>query len=529
MNASWRHALGVLLLAGLLFFFWRSARLGWLAWQTAETGRQAAAALQSDAGQAPAQLALFASSLDTLNREVQPLAPALRLLANLPDQGRLLAAAPDLTAAAAQLGSHLPWLLGMDAPRTYLVLVQNNHELRATGGFISAFGRLTIAQGRIAALQFVDSYTVFSSQSEYPPAPQPMQDYMGIQLQVARDANWSPDLPTTAAALLPLYTQDTGVTVDGVLTLDIYALKHLVAAMPGLRVEGVNEPLTPENLQAALMALWDQPLAAEAGAGAAAGQEGEGAIEWWLRRKDFIGQVAAAMQQRLPGIGENPADPAVLLGAVWAAFQDRSLQLWVKEPAAQATLAGLGWDGSLRPPAQGDFLAVVDSNLGYNKANAAVERRVDYQVDWSGEAGEVTLTLTYTHGATAGVAHCDGVPRYGDSYADLIDRCYFDYIRVYAPPGSRLRDIRGVRPDSGVSMAAEGGLQQFAGYMILPPNQSKTVTFVYTLPPEITAGSYRLRIQRQSGAPPLPVTVTMHGTTTAAMIAQNVWDWAPGK
>ena len=44
---------------------------------------------------------------------------------------------------------------------------------------------------------------------------------------------------------------------------------------------------------------------------------------------------------------------------------DRSLQLWVRDPATQKTLAALGWDGSLQPAAGADFLAVVDSNLGY--------------------------------------------------------------------------------------------------------------------------------------------------------------------
>lgn len=66
-----------------------------------------------------------------------------------------------LAQVALQLGPQMPWLLGMDEPRHYLVMVQNNHELRATGGFISSIGLLTLEQGKISNLEFADSYEFY--------------------------------------------------------------------------------------------------------------------------------------------------------------------------------------------------------------------------------------------------------------------------------------------------------------------------------------------------------------------------------
>ena len=40
----------------------------------------------------------------------------------------------------------VPSLLGVDEPRTYLIIAQNNDELRATGGFISGVGTVTFTQ-----------------------------------------------------------------------------------------------------------------------------------------------------------------------------------------------------------------------------------------------------------------------------------------------------------------------------------------------------------------------------------------------
>ena len=73
----------------------------------------------------------------------------------------------------ARLGPSLPWLLGMEGPRTDLVLVQNSHELRATGGFIAAVGRVSVDGGRLTDFDFEDSYALYSDRGTYPPAPLP--------------------------------------------------------------------------------------------------------------------------------------------------------------------------------------------------------------------------------------------------------------------------------------------------------------------------------------------------------------------
>ncbi|MDQ3250315.1 MAG: DUF4012 domain-containing protein, partial [Chloroflexota bacterium] len=137
---------------------------------------------------------------------------------NVVSSTRSTALAPSLLPlfdSGLRLGPALPSLLGLHEPKTYLILVQNNHELRATGGFISALGTLTLDKGRVAALDFTDSYNLYRDDAQYPLPPAPMQRYMGIPLLLLRDANWSPDLPTTAKLIRALYAQDTGVMIDG--------------------------------------------------------------------------------------------------------------------------------------------------------------------------------------------------------------------------------------------------------------------------------------------------------------------------
>src|SRR5690606_12016020 len=112
-----------------------------------------------------------------------------------------------------------PDLLGVGNTRTYLILAQNNQELRATGGFLTAVGRVTVADGRIVEIDFVDSYDASISRTDLslPRAHQPVQQYMVIEIMLLRDANWSPDFHTTANIARTIYSQQTGRTIDGVI------------------------------------------------------------------------------------------------------------------------------------------------------------------------------------------------------------------------------------------------------------------------------------------------------------------------
>lgn len=420
-----------------------------------------------------------------------------------------------------QLGPELPRLLGMEQPQTYLVLVQNNHELRGTGGFISAVGRLTLDRGKVTDLDFVDSYALYRSDGLYPPPPAPMARYMNLPVLVLRDANWSPDFPTVAQMVRVLYRNETGIEVDGIVTVDLNAVKRIFGALGTLEVPGFEEPITGENIEAQIVRLWERP----AGGEVSLGESDLG--EWWSQRKEFIPRLTEAA---LAKVQQGGANPLQLAAAALQALEDRSIQVWLKNGVAAAAMQERGWDGRLQGADGGDFLAVVDANLGYNKADAAIQRAVDYQVSWpngAGQPGQATLTLTYTHPVDADDPGCDLTPRYGKDYADLVARCYFDYVRVYVPAGSELIEATGVDSDSVESRRGEQRTQVFSGYFILPPRERKTVTFTYTLPAALQPDTYQLRVQRQSGTAPLPLTVTVQGSALSLLVDGRVWN-GPG-
>lgn len=412
----------------------------------------------------------------------------------------------------------LPDLLGADGPRTYLVIAQNNQELRATGGFISGVGELRVAGGRLegstggqGGLDFRDSYAVDNLAVPHEVAPDDFQHVLMGDLIFFRDANWHPDFATSARRALEIYARDQGVEADGVVALDLSALRLLVDAAGPLTVAGVVEPVDGGNVMRVIQGQWSQPV----------GSDGE---DWWLHRKDFMGDVAAALIGRLRE--PQGVDPAALVSAVKRALDEKHLLVYLPDPEAAALLRARNWDGALPAPGlAGDFLMLVDSNAGFNKVDARIERSLHYQVDLAAAGpSRAHVAVTYRHGGKKPVGDCVQEARYGDAYEDMLERCYWDYARLYVPGGSRLMQGPELPAGPAGSLAARSGTSPplepaleagnraiWTAFFSLAPGQEQTVAWQYELPAEVTLSrpdgllEYRLRAAKQAGTEAVPL------------------------
>ena len=416
-----------------------------------------------------------------------------------------------------RLAPHLPALLGADGPRRYLIMAQNEDELRATGGFLTGAGVVTVENGRIVDLSFLDSNYVdnyWVKPYDFP--PQPLYDHMGLEMLLFRDANYWPDFPTSARKAMDLYAYGRDVApLDGAIAIDQEFLRLLVEATGPIPIPDSDQTINADNLLQTLRQARDI-------------QEGQELGKWVEDRKAFLGGFAAAIRARVES-DFGDIDLPKLARNMAAAADGRHLSLYLRDPDAAAALTETGWDGRLPSAPPGDFLMVVDSNMGYNKVNLLVERALSYEVDLGPQA-EATLSVLYTHTGEPNDEPCyQGVEAefaQAASYLALADKCYWNYLRVYAPGGSVLRassshsvpgeTLFNGRPWDGAAqtVAEQPGLTTFANFFLLARAAELSTMFQYTLPAGVIQSEdgetvYRLSIYKQPGTRPEQLTVAV--------------------
>ena len=101
-----------------------------------------------------------------------------------------------LLATGVQTVDFLMYFLGHESPKKYLLVGQNDDEIRATGGFIGVVAELTLDKGELTGLIFYDTTTVDSLPYDTNPLPpEAIYRYLWMGKLLFCDGNWNPPLP----------------------------------------------------------------------------------------------------------------------------------------------------------------------------------------------------------------------------------------------------------------------------------------------------------------------------------------------
>ncbi len=305
-----------------------------------------------------------AARLDTSLRRVravdQPflLPPVDRAVAEFQDRVERTLPQADQAAAAARLAGSL---LGADGSRRYFLAIQNNAELRGTGGFIGSFGELIAEDGRLrlARLGRVDDLrSPFGSSGRLSlPVPEEVSRRYGQYGLDWKHVNMSPDFPTVAGIIAELYPQSGGAPVDGVISIDAVGLAGLLEL-----VGPVTTTRWPEAVSAA------NAVRIVAHDSAALNSDD---------RSRFLSELTDATFQRFAH--GDIGDVSSILRVLGEAASGRHVSAYFSRPAEQQLATDLGIAGAV-PAVAGDSLLVVNNNATGNKADYYLTRRLRYQV-----------------------------------------------------------------------------------------------------------------------------------------------------
>lgn len=409
-----------------------------------------------------------------------------------------------------------PQLLGSgnEGPQTYLILMQNEDELRATGGFLTAAGSAVVLDGKLISIQIESSELVDDPGKPYPIPPWQFEEFMNIHMLLFRDSNWWTNFPTSASWAEYFYSYGKSTSADGIIALDMQTAVRLLEVLGPVRVENVSLPISHENVL-------DYMRSAEE-------KRPKGVIGTW-DRKQFISRLAKPLLEKiLNARGQTWTELAPVLLEL---LDEKHILLQFDHEEAAAFLERMSWDGAVRIPENSDFLMAVDTNMGYNKSNAIMKLDMQYRADLSDPLAPAgNLAITQVNLSTQANVLCEPyftnrfirppAPR-GEIPDPVynIDECHWGYLRTYLPAGTELRRSTPMEIAAEATMLGETipartddlgsedipNAQVFGMLVLTPAGQATTSELEYTLPSTVVtqnedgSWTYRLKLQKQPG------------------------------
>ncbi|ABK04584.1 conserved hypothetical protein [Arthrobacter sp. FB24] len=180
-------------------------------------------------------------------------------LAQAREQLEAVTGALDASADASQIA---PDMLGAQGPRNYLLMIQNNAEVRASGGIPGALAVLTLDQGKLSLGAQSSAAELGIMQPPLPVDAEQQQIYSGRLGKYMQDINLTPDFPTSANTAQAMWERKTGQRVDGVISMDPVALGYILDAMGPVKIsnpeslaltDGLPTELTGKNVVPTLL------------------------------------------------------------------------------------------------------------------------------------------------------------------------------------------------------------------------------------------------------------------------------------
>jgi hypothetical protein len=374
-----------------------------------------------------------------------------------------IAAVARTTATAARAVQLLPAMLGADEPRDYLLLVQGNAELRATGGIAGSVSLVRVEGGAVTIVETRSG----ASLGDLPAPVLPLTDaelaLFGEDLAAdLRDVTFTPDFPRTAEVARAIWAQNVGGEVDGVISVDPGALALLLddtgpVRLPGGPVaEAVGGRITADNaVQVLLNTVYltePDPVAQDA---------------------VVAGSAAATLGALVSGQGES----AAAVEALAEVARQGRLMVWSAHPDEQDLLADTVLGGRLRGDAGGSPVIGVFLNdgtgakLGYYLDTAIAVEELECRPDGS-RLVAVTVTLTNTVSADAlatlpaSVTGGGAVVPVGEVRTTVL---------LYAPTDGLVEGVEAADGEPDVTSGVHDGLSVVGRTVQLAAGQSVTI------------------------------------------------------
>lgn len=388
-----------------------------------------------------------------------------------------------------KLVSLSPNFLAFDGRKKYLILLQNNMELRPTGGFIGSYGLLTFEKGHFLDFNVDDVYNADGQLKGHVEPPAPLKEFLGASWYF-RDSNFSPNFPTAANQAEWFLEKETSHTVNGTIGLNLDFIKGILRVIGPVNLPDYNEEITEGNL-------FERA-------------EYFSEIDFFpgsTQKKSFLTTLSGFLFEELKTV--SPKESLDLFAQWYQSIEQKEMMFAFHDTKLQKRIQTLGWSGEVKEISFGktgqfagpgliDYLMIVDANVGVNKANYFIERSITHEATILKE-GDVTGKLQITY--------------FNDSQSQSWPGgTYKNYLRVLLPPDVKNIVVKQKKKDdskyetlasSKISRTQEFDKSIFGFLVNVEPQETRKIVISYQrkekLPIKETISDYVFYLQKQSG------------------------------
>ncbi|KQX74264.1 DUF4012 domain-containing protein [Aeromicrobium sp. Root472D3] len=318
----------------------------------------------------------------------------------------------------------------------YLLIFQNNAEIRATGGLPGAYAVLDVNDGKISLGEQGSGASMGDLPYEATPISQEETDLFDTKLvSDFRDINFTPDFPRAAEIGTAILAREKNIDVDGVLSVDPVTLSYVLDGIGPITLDD-GSTLTSSNAVDVLLngvyVNYPEPDAQDA----------------------FF---ASATQKIFDKVLAGQGDPTALLKALTKATDERRVQVWTKDSAITDALGDSAVAGKLPTG------TAADSSIGIylnDATGAKMQYYLDYDISAKAtrctESGtqsfETTTTLTSSAPAdSAQLPESIRGPGFGAEPGSMLLNYY-----VYAPDGGKVTALTIDGEDAAYPLTQDG-------------------------------------------------------------------------
>lgn len=377
----------------------------------------------------------------------------------------------------------LPAILGQDERKVYVVLLQNNMELRSTGGFIGSFALISFEKGKMLDFQVQDVYTADGQLKGRVEPPPEILHYLGQPNWYLRDSNVDPDFPTSAKMAAWFLEKELKVKVDGVVAIDINFIQKLLDLTGPVVLADFKETVTAQTLFEKTEKIVEKNF-----------------FPGSTKKKDFLTSLSKNLYQKIFSLDGEKGWRG--LNVLWDSIASRSLQVFFFDEKLQTFAQDLKMDGALTG-GKNQFLSLIENNYGANKANFFIKRQIKHNVSLLAESvAQHELTVEYENLSPSNLWPT------GE---------YQAYLKFYIPSSSEFLDLSldqkkpklsdflneytltEIEKDEQLVLRGETkDLNYYGVYFKLPVKKKKQLVFRWQTPLS-TAGVFDFNFHRQAG------------------------------